>query len=279
MRSIFALEASNRPEIRVIDVKTAFLRGKQIERTVYLQPSKEANTAKIWKLQECVYGLADVSHYWYLHKTEEFSKLGANVSRVHTSIFYWKENSRLVELLACYVDNIIWGDKMFEINIISKLKHTFQFGCEEIDVLTYTDIELVQDSGFGIIINQKNYISSVTEIVLPIDRTKGKTSPLTNEDKKLHRSAVSQLNWVTDILRPYISFSVCEARTKFKNATKKDVPYVNKTMNNVKCTNYGIKFPQLSMHDLKLQLFTDTSSNNLLNGRSQACQILDRRQK
>ena len=97
MRSIFALEASNRWEIRGIGVKTALLQGKQIERTVYLRPSKEANTTIIWELQECVYGLADASHYWYLHETEEFIKLGANVSR-------------LVKLLACHVDKMIWEE-------------------------------------------------------------------------------------------------------------------------------------------------------------------------
>ena len=90
----------------------------------------------------------------------------------------------------------------------------------------------------------------------------------------MHRSEVSQLNSFAGISRPYISFSVCETSTKFKNAAIKDVPYVNKIINNVKSTNYGIKFPQLSMDDLKLQLFTDISFNNLPNGGNQAGQIL-----
>ena len=135
---------------------------------------------------------------------------------------------------------MIWGgDEMFKTNIINKIKHPFQFGCEEMETFTYTGIELVQDSGFGISINQNNYISSITEIVLQIDRTKDKTSSLS-----YGRSAVSQLNWVAGISRPYISFSVCEASTKFKNAATKDVPYINKIIDNVKSTNYGIKFPQ-----------------------------------
>ena len=46
---------------------------------------------------------------------------------------------------------------------------------------------------------------------------------------------------------------MCEASTKFKNATIKDAPYVNKIINNVESTNYGIKFPHLSMDDSKLQ--------------------------
>ena len=58
---------------------------------------------------------------------------------------------------------MIWGDEMFEINTINKLKHTFQFECEEIGAFTYIGIGLVQDSDFGIHINQNNYISSITE--------------------------------------------------------------------------------------------------------------------
>ena len=140
---------------------------------------------------------------------------------------------------------MIWGgDEMFKTNIIYKIKHPFQFGCEEIETFTYTGIELVQDSGFGISINQNNYISSITEIVLQIDGTKDKMNSLSYEVKRLHRSAVSQLNWVAGISRPYVSFSVCEASAKFKNATIKDVPYGNKIINNVKITNYSITFPQ-----------------------------------
>ena len=43
---------------------------------------------------------------------------------------------------------------------------------------------------------------------------------------------------------------------------------------NQKCKKYDIKFPPLSMDDLKLQLLTDASLNNLPNGGSQAGKIL-----
>ena len=90
----------------------------------------------------------------------------------------------------------------------------------------------------------------------------------------MYRNAVGQLNWVAGILRLDISFPMCEASTKFKNAAMKDVLYVNMIIKNAESTNYGITFPQLSMEDLKLQLLTDASSNNLPNGGSQAGQVL-----
>ena len=96
------------------------------------------------------------------------------------------------------------GDEMFKTNITNEVKHAFQFEYEEIEAFTYIDIGLVHDSYFSISINQNNYINSVTEIVLPRKRTKDKTSPLYNEEKK-YRSVVSQLNWVFGILRPDVS--------------------------------------------------------------------------
>ena len=40
-----------------IDVKTAYLQGSGIEEEVYLKPSGEANTDKVWRLKKTVYGL------------------------------------------------------------------------------------------------------------------------------------------------------------------------------------------------------------------------------
>ena len=64
IRTIFALIVSNQWEIKSIDVKTAFLQRRQIEKTIYLCPPKEAKLSNIRKLQKCVYGLADTNMYW-----------------------------------------------------------------------------------------------------------------------------------------------------------------------------------------------------------------------
>ena len=72
-----------------IDVKTAFLQGKEMERTVYLRPPKEAETNKIWRLKKCVYGLADASRYWYLRVKDVLINLGATICSVDQGMFLW----------------------------------------------------------------------------------------------------------------------------------------------------------------------------------------------
>ena len=101
-----------------------------------------------------------------------------------------------------------------------------------------------------------------------------RNSPLTKTERTQYKSAVGQLNWVAGISRPDISFSVCKASTKLKNATVADVYYVNKIIRNVRSTKNCIKLPCLDLITHKLKLFTDASFNNLPNGGSQGGQII-----
>ena len=78
---------------------------------------------------------------------------------------------------------------------------------------------------------------------------------------------------VAGILRPDISFTVCESSTKFTNGTVADIINVNKIIRKVKSSRRFIQFPKVALSTVKLQLFIDASFKNLPNGRSQAWQI------
>ena len=47
--------------VHSLDIKTAFLQLKQIERNFFLLPPKEANN--LWHLKKCIYGLVHASRY------------------------------------------------------------------------------------------------------------------------------------------------------------------------------------------------------------------------
>ena len=202
-------------------MKTGFLQRRKIERIVYLHPTTEVNTSKVWKLQKCVYGLADASRYWYLHVREELLKLGAKISSLDPGLFYWLENNTLIGVLACHVDDI-WGEnqyfkgtiflKKFSTLVLKKWKHSH---------ITYIGIGLKQNANFRMKIDQNSYINSIQEIALSKERMKDQKNSLTPSEKTLHRSIVCQLNWVAGISRPDISFAVCESSTKFIYANKK----------------------------------------------------------
>ena len=109
---------SNQWEIKSIDVKTTFLQGEQIERTVYLRPPKKANTLSIWKLQKYVYCLADAIRYWYLHVREELVRLRAKLSCIDPGIFYWQDDSGLIGIFVYHMNDVIWGgNEYFKTNV------------------------------------------------------------------------------------------------------------------------------------------------------------------
>ena len=53
---------------------------KNIDRMVILKPPKQAPTNKLWKLNKCVYSLADVPRCWCLKLKEKLLKLNITVS-------------------------------------------------------------------------------------------------------------------------------------------------------------------------------------------------------
>ena len=154
------------------------------------------------------------------------------------------------------------------------MKEIFNFGPEEMEAFTYIGIGLKQNSDFSVKMDQNSYIDSIQEIALSKERMKDRKSSLTPSEKTLYRSIVGQLYWVAGISRPGIGFAVCESSTKFIHATVGDIIYVNKIIRKVKNSRCFIQFPKLDLNNMKLQLFTDASFNNLPNGSSQAGQIM-----
>ena len=57
-----------------IDLKSAFLQNKNIDRVVYVKPPKEADCqdTTLWKLNTTTYRLDDASISWYLNVEKEF---------------------------------------------------------------------------------------------------------------------------------------------------------------------------------------------------------------
>ena len=78
-----------------------------IERTVYVRPPKEANTSEVWKLQKCVYELADATRFWYLKLKEELIKLGVLTSVLDKDIFIWAKEHKAIGIVACFVSYVL----------------------------------------------------------------------------------------------------------------------------------------------------------------------------
>ena len=88
-----------------INIKSAFLQGKEINRQVYLKPPKDfAREGKVWLLKETVYGLMDASKSWYTRVKEELLKLNVKVSKYDPGLFMYQYRGTLHGLLVTHVN-------------------------------------------------------------------------------------------------------------------------------------------------------------------------------
>ena len=104
----------------MIDVRTAYLQGDEIERVVHFKPPEGAKTEKLWKLRKTVYGLMDAAQAWYRSVVGYFLELGGIRNSLDPTIFLWKNGKRLKRIMCSHVDDIFFygGGKDFEVDVV-----------------------------------------------------------------------------------------------------------------------------------------------------------------
>ena len=86
-----------------LDVKSAFLQGLPMERTVYLRPPKEAKSEFLWKMLRCPYGLSDAGRHWYLRLKEKLTQLEMVPCKYDQALFTWFCDGSFAGLLVCHL--------------------------------------------------------------------------------------------------------------------------------------------------------------------------------
>src|ERR1700755_53927 len=208
-------------EVKTLDVKTAYLQGKDMEREVVIKPPEEANTLKLWKLKKTVYGLKDAARKWYESLVELLIKLGGKRSKIDNTIFKWEDGGMVYGIMGIHVDDLIYGgDKIFEEKIISKIKEELKVGREESGVFKYLGIEIEKEEKGDIYISQKSY--SRDKLVINRINKNNKYERLNEEEITEYRSLLGKLNWMSQNTRPNLSFDVSFFGSNMKEAKMKD---------------------------------------------------------
>ena len=87
-----------------IDVKTAILQGKELQRTVYLRPPKDLYSRKrgtLRKLKKSVYGLGDAPKLWFESLTDHLKTTDALWSPTYPTFLWWKHADGRLRGLMC----------------------------------------------------------------------------------------------------------------------------------------------------------------------------------
>merc|ERR1712055_85918 len=109
IRILITIASAMEWKYHTIDIKSAYLQGNNIQRKIFLQPPKEYDDARLWKLKKTVYGLCDAARAWYLRVKDELLKLGVKMSSYDCALFYWIVNGKLQGIIGLYVDDFIWA--------------------------------------------------------------------------------------------------------------------------------------------------------------------------
>ena len=274
-RLLLAILASNSWTINSLDIKAAFLQGKEIDRLVFIKPPPEARTNTLWKLKKCVYGLADAPRQWYVKLKGELERLGMIQSSYDDGLFLAHDNNELVGILTCHVDDILWGGTIqFEQSVIAQIAKVFQISKSHSKAFTYVGVELDQRPDGSISLCQDSYVRSISPIELTVEELQNKHIKLNDRLTLELRRACGQLNWLACITRPDVSFDVSVLSSNIKNSTITDIIHINKIIRKVKNTPSYILFGKLDLGSALVRCYSDASFNNLPNGGSQGGYII-----
>ena len=162
-----AIIASNKWPIQSIDIKTAFLQGHKLERSVFLRPPPEANTTNLWHLRKCVYGLADAPRAFYLRLRQELTNLNLTPCSLDQG----------QGILICHVDDILYGgNEQFCREIIPSLEKTFDIGTHSSTSFVYIGISMKQLPDGSLNVNQRSFTDSIKS--LSIDKNRKDSDPI-----------------------------------------------------------------------------------------------------
>ena len=269
VRMLLTLAVANEWTINTIDIKAAFLQGKNIERTLHINPPKEfRRSGYLWKLKKVVYGLCDASRSWYLKVCEVLAMLGMKVSTYDGAVFRYG-NDELEGVMLVHVDDILFfGSAKFLKEVIEPFKEKFQISREERCAFKYLGVELSQYPNH-VILGQKEYLDSMKLDLLPSMNMRDRDRYADKEEQRAFKQGIGQLGWITSISKPEGAFSYCVLSTVQSNPQIADFVKYKKAVRDLKNTDSEIKINRLRKESLHLIVFSDASFGNLPGGGSQ----------
>lgn len=268
LRILLSISSQKDWKIHSVDIKTAFLQGGDIERTLYLKPPKEASTKNLWLLRKCPYGLRDASLSWYKNLASFMKNAKMRICRTDPAIFYYYKHDELQGIAGIHVDDIIFaGSDQFHTDVVKNLKKKFLIGAECNTAFKYLGLNLDQRKD-AIYVNQLKYIDDLKFVDEKLRRSK-------EEIKNVLQSIVGQLLWVTTNSRPDCSFAVNKLASNIKNCDENDIKLANKVLKQLKNKAVSLKYENLAPeNDLKLVVYSDASLGNLSDGSSQCGNLI-----
>ena len=260
MRLLITTAMSKGWSIKSSGIKSAFLRGKEIQQDVFIKPPIEAKRCpgKVWKLKKTLHGLVDAARQFYESVRDKLADLGMTRSKVDSSLFYKVENGEVIGALITQFDDFMHcGNESFDETVMKPLTTRFVAGKQESSNFRYIGFEMKQTNKEATL-DQEKYVNSIESTRIDPGRAKEKNSSLTTMEQTQLRSLVGQCNWVAQGTHPDLAYEVVELSSRFKDGHVSDLIRANKNLLKLKQHRSFIMFPNLGrIRDWKILVFSD----------------------
>ena len=274
IRVLLSVAVAKGWKICSLDVKAAFLQGKEIDRLLFLKPPKEFRKENvIWKLKKVVYGLCDASRSWYLRMIEVLTNLGMKLTAYDQAVMTYKTNV-LEGIVMIHVDDILYfGTQNFLSKVIQPFMRQFHISKNETETFKYVGIQMVQKND-SVELSQTKYVETMKLDLLPNEGMTDKLRYADENERKIFKQAVGQLGWVSGISRPDAAFAYCVLSTVQNQPQVTDFIKYKKAVRDLKSMSLIIKISKLDMDSWKIVVYSDASFANLKDGASQLGYII-----
>ena len=269
VRMVLAIAAGKGWKVRSLDVKAAFLQGKEIERNLYLQPPPEfRKKGFVWKLKKVVYGLCDASRSWYLRVVEVLTELGMKVESLDKAVFTYKEKD-LQGIVLVHVDDMLYvGTQRFLDQIMEPFKKKLKVSRDDSIAFKYLGVNMKQTQK-GVELDQNDYLHAMKLDLLPKQAMTDKDRFANEEEITLFRQGIGQLGWLASVCKPEASFDYCTLSTVQSNPQVRDFLTYRKAVRNLQALDWKIVIGSVDVGDARVCVFCDASFGNLAGGSSQ----------
>ena len=260
------------------DTPNAFLRGKDLQRPVFIFPPPEHpdfSRGHIWSLTKCVYGLIDAPLRWFEAAKDMIQSCDGKYHSLDPATAYFPDAStgQVQGLVPWHVDDFIFtGSEKFFKEIFPRLKNTLSFpeteNPKDPGGMRFTGAYIIRNQE-GMTISQDIYVSGLTPIDTAAIKNMKHSELAPEHHQAAFRSSVASCAWATQRTALTEMFLVAKMASQAGKATIEDIFTINKVVRKLQHHPQRLLFPRFDMDFEKCRILVVCDSSH--GPRAQGC--------
>ena len=270
-----AVAVMNGWKVAASDASTAYLQSQGISRLLILRtprpPPPGLGPNDLLRAKGSIYGTRDAGRQWWKKLFRTLRRHGWRMSAIEAALFILSDGPTLLGVMISHVDDLYsTGEGEAYDNTLRELEGELHLTIKR-DTFRFCGKNVKQVDG-EIFLDQMDAIEGIDYMLLPTERRKHLSSPLTEVEKSAFRGLIGQMGWVTRQSRPDLMVNVSMAAQSMSRPTVEDVVKLNRAVKMLKDTSeakWCFRKSDLKLNDAVVFVFADSSFANVEGSKSQ----------